>query len=303
MVEVIAAALELAGNLHVGSDDLPGAEQVGIDSAGSLALLDIGTDFGGNGVVVRSSSNGDGGAADGDIVKGQMGVTYFDRYEWMGSLLTMQPGLGYQVKSAAAKTFSYPSAVTGVTASRMASAEANSSLSTLHSSLSTLHSSLFTPVDHHQFADNMIMTATVTLDGKELPDVEIGVFASEECRATAFTDNEGRAYITIPGDEACQLSFKVAVSNYEMDAAETLDYTVDAVCGSYSNPFVINLNSANGIFELKATGVTHTVYDLLGRKLPTITDDQPSNLKKGVYIKHSTDGRLQGKNGKKIIVK
>ena len=80
-------------------------------------------------------------------------------------------------------------------------------------------------------------------------------------------------------------------------------YTVDAVCGSYSNPFVIDLNGANGIFELKATGVTHTVYDLLGRKLPTITGDQPSNLKKGVYIKHSTDGRLQGKNGKKIIVK
>ena len=236
------------------------------------------------------------GAADGDIVKGQMGVTYFDRYEWMGSLLTMQPGLGYQVKSATAKTFSYPSAVTGVAASRMASVEENSSLF-------THHSSLFVPADHHRYADNMIMTATVTLDGKELSDVEIGVFAGEECRATAVTDSEGRAYITIPGDEACQLSFKVAVSNYEMDAVETLDYTVDAVCGSYSNPFVIDLNSANGIFELKATGVTHTVYDLLGRKLPTITGDQPSNLKKGVYIEHSTDGRLQGKNGKKIIVK
>ena len=236
------------------------------------------------------------GAEDGDIVKGQMGVTYFDSYEWIGSLLTMQPGLGYQVKSGAAKTFSYPSAVTGVAASRMASAEANSSLS-------TLHSSLFTPADHHQYADNMIMTAAVTLDGKELTDVEIGVFAGEECRATAFTDSEGRAYITIPGDEACQLSFKVAVGNYEMDAVERLDYTVDAVCGSYDSPFVINLNGADGIFELKATGVTHTIYDMLGRKVPTINHDQPSNLKKGVYIEHSTEGRLQGKNGKKIVVK
>ena len=270
---------------------------VGTRASGQVSL-DEGWNWLGYGQ--RLASVGDAmagmGAADGDIVKGQMGVTYFDRYEWMGSLLTMQPGLGYQVKSATAKTFSYPSAVTGVAASRMASVEENSSLF-------THHSSLFVPADHHQYADNMIMTAAVTLDGKELTDVEIGVFAGEECRATAFTDSEGRAYITIPGDEACQLSFKVAVSNYEMDAVETLDYTVDAVCGSYSNPFVIDLNGANGIFELKATGVTHTVYDLLGRKLPTITGDQPSNLKKGVYIKHSTDGRLQGKNGKKIIVK
>ena len=39
------------------------------------------------------------------------------------------------------------------------------------------------------------------------------------------------------------------------------------------------------------------IYDLSGRKVAN------GQLKKGVYIKRSAEGRLQGKNGKKVIVK
>ena len=70
---------------------------------------------------------------DGDIVKAQSGVAYWDSYEWSGSLLLMEPGKGYQFKSTAAdQTFNYPSTVAaGV---RMTRAVENSSLFTLHSS-------------------------------------------------------------------------------------------------------------------------------------------------------------------------
>ncbi len=215
---------------------------------------------------------------DGDIVRDQEGVAYFDDYAWAGSLLTMQPGWGYQVYSnKAVDNFSYPNSVTGAAASR----RANSQSSMVNGQLS-----LFAPVDYHLFADNMVMTAQVMKDGVMLTDAEIGVFADgDECRATATTDEEGRAYITIPGDEACQLTFMVAVDGKVYSTKQTADYAVDAVCGSYSQPFVINLGDATGIEEIEngTLKIGNAVYDLQGRK---VVADKAANCKmsKGVYI-------------------
>ena len=224
---------------------------------------------------------------NGDVLKGQQGVAYVDEYEWAGSLLTMQPGKGYQLKSGKAITFSYPNSVTGAAGSRMASAEANSSLF-------TLHSSLFTPVDYHLFADNMTMTAMVMKDGMVLTGAEIGVFAdNDECRAMAFTREDGRAYITIPGDEKCQLTFLVAVNGKVYECTQTVEYAVDAEYGSYSQPFVISLGNALGINEVEnELSIDSSVYDLQGRK---IVAGKAANRKmsKGVYVV----------NGKKKVMK
>ena len=132
----------------------------------------------------------------------------------------------------------------------------------------------------------MVMTAQVMKDGVMLTDAEIGVFADgDECRATATTDEEGRAYITIPGDEACQLTFMVAVDGKVYSTKQTADYAVDAVCGSYSQPFVINLGDATGIEEIEngTLKIGNAVYDLQGRK---VVADKAANCKmsKGVYI-------------------
>ena len=214
---------------------------------------------------------------NGDIVRDQEGVAYFDTYAWVGTLLTMQPGWGYQVYSnKAVDNFSYPNSVTGAAASRMAS--------NLKSQASNLKSQ-FTPIDYHLFADNMVMTAQVMKDGVMLTDAEIGVFADgDECRATATTDEEGRAYVTIPGDEACQLTFMVAVDGKVYSTKQTTDYAVDAVCGSYSQPFVISLGDALGINEVEnGLSIDSSVYDLQGRK---VVADKAANRKmsKGVYI-------------------
>ena len=49
---------------------------------------------------------------NGDILKGQSGVSYFDTYEWAGSLPMMEPGIGYMLNSVTTnnRTFSYPAA-------------------------------------------------------------------------------------------------------------------------------------------------------------------------------------------------
>jgi hypothetical protein len=76
----------------------------------------------------------------------------------------------------------------------------------------------------------------------------------------------------------------VAVDGKVYTAKQAVGYTVDAVCGSYSQPFVISLGDATGISEIEdgANG-NNSVYDLQGRKIVT---DKAANRKlgKGVYV-------------------
>jgi hypothetical protein len=228
----------------------------------------------------------------GDVLKGQQGVAYVDGYEWAGSLLTMQPGKGYQLWSSKAITFSYPNSVTGAAASRMAVAEANSCVTSVASNQIS-NASLFAPIDYHLYADNMTVTAQVVMDGHVLTNAEIGVFAGDECRTVAVTRADGRAFMTIPGDDECLLTFQVAVDGKVYTTKQTVDYAVDAECGSFNSPFIIDLGDASGIYEIEngLNGVP-SIYDLQGRKV--LTDKAENrNLHKGVYVV----------NGKKKVMK
>ncbi len=197
---------------------------------------------------------------DGDILKAQHGVAYWDVNSWSGSLLMMEPGMGYQLKSNAEnnREFSYPSKArkTG--------------------------SEMFHPVDFRLYPDNAIMAAKLKDDGMTLANVEIAVFAGNECRTTAVTNEEGIAYLTIPGDEACELTFKVAIAGEVVDAPLTLTYETDAIYGTPRRPMVIDLGSATGIRGI-VNGDGDDIYDLSGRK---IVNESSTNrkLNKGVYI-------------------
>ena len=219
------------------------------------------------------------GPQDGDILKGQTGVAYYDTYEWSGSLTTMVPGVGYQLKSTADGTreFSYPSAVL---ASRMAPGRQYApSAQKVEDSPACL---VFTPVDFRSYPDNATMAAKVVAGASVLSNIELGVFAGEECRAAATTDDEGIAYLTIPGDDSCELTFKVAIGNEVVDAPLTLTYESDASYGSPKHPVIIDLGGLTGIREILYGNGGQSVYDLQGRKI--VVDEQNHKLRKGVYI-------------------
>ena len=131
------------------------------------------------------------------------------------------------------------------------------------------------------------------MDGQVLTNAEIGVFAGDECRTVAFTRADGRAFVTVPGDEECQLTFLVAVDGKVYTTKQTVDYAVDAEYGSYSQPFVISLGNTSGIHEVeKGLSIESSVYDLQGRKVGAGTAPV-RNLRKGVYVE----------NGKKKVMK
>ena len=199
---------------------------------------------------------------DGDILKAQSGVAYWDRNEWSGSLTMMEPGKGYQLKSYASGSdseFSYP-AKARRTGGKM-----------------------FHPVDYHLYPDNAIMTAMLKADGMTLAGVEIAVFAGDECRTTSVTNEQGIAYITIPGDESCTLTFKAAIGNEVVTAPLSLTFETDAIYGTPMHPIVINLGETDGIQEIGSGKDNESIYDLSGRKI--VNDDSTNRkLNKGVYI-------------------
>ena len=178
---------------------------------------------------------------NGDIIKGQRGIAYYDDHEWLGSLETLMPGKGYKIFSVVStdRTFSYPNKTAIGANARMAQP--------LTSHLSSL-TSQFTPVDYCEYSANMVLIAQVVADGQPVSGVELGVFAGDECREAAFTDENGMIYITIPGDEACELTFRVADGNSESVIRNSeLTYETDAVIGTPKAPFIIDLGAATGI--------------------------------------------------------
>jgi hypothetical protein len=128
----------------------------------------------------------------------------------------------------------------------------------------------------------MVLIAKVVKNGLPVSGVELGVFAGSECREAAMTDAEGLAYMTIPGDAATKLTFRVAEDEYVLNAKESVNYETDAVVGTPRAPFHIELGTATRIDGVNADGNNSDIYDLQGRKVKV--DDQTHKLRKGVYI-------------------
>jgi hypothetical protein len=178
-----------------------------------------------------------------------------------------------------ARTFGYPTVA--VAGARQAVSPA------AHSSLS-----VFSPVDFRLYSGNAVMAARVVNGGKPVAHVELGVDVDDECRTAAVTNENGMAYLTIPGDDAAMLNFKVAVENEILELPYALAYEADAVYGTPKQPVLLDLNEAVGISEIMVDVDNTAVYDLSGRMVHQ-GKNAPRRLSKGVYIL----------NGKKKTVK
>ena len=216
---------------------------------------------------------------DGDILKGQSGIAYFDEYEWAGSIDMLEPSAGYILNVNKPRTFGYPSVVVSNAQRRVMSNYTSDEKAV----------TMFTPVDFRTYSGNAIMAAQVVNGNKPVANAELGVFADGECRTAAVTDENGMAYLTIPGDETVTLTFKVFVNNIQSEVSKTLEYERDASYGSPKHPYVINLDDATDIIDVASDEKDVEIYDVQGRKI----NPETSRLKGGVYIV----------NGKKVLVK
>ena len=187
----------------------------------------------------------------------------------------MEPGVGYMLKSITDedRQFSYPTSAFSGPSLVMKRAKA---------APATEECNAFKPVNFRNYANNAIMAAKVVAGDRALGHVELGVFADEECRTASVTNDEGIAFLTIPGDDEATLTFKVAIGNQIVDAETTVNFEVDGVYGSPKHPLIIDLSELTGIWEILGDSRDASVYDLQGRKIRL--DGNSQRLSKGVYI-------------------
>lgn len=214
---------------------------------------------------------------DGDVVKAQSCFAVYDGYEWAGTLSLLEPSQGYMLYSVATadRTFAYPLAgqidkTVKARARRLPPA------------------GYFEPIDYHKYPDNMSLIARVTFDGNELPGAEIGIYAGDECRSHAYTNDAGLAYVTIPGNAKTTLTFKLLYKGKVYTSTTTLDYESDGIVGSTFNPFVINFDTTTGIGTLTVDADENTEwFTVSGQKLGR----KPKAA--GIYIRKRYDSEAR----------
>ncbi|MBQ7531027.1 MAG: hypothetical protein IJT12_04915 [Paludibacteraceae bacterium] len=179
---------------------------------------------------------------EGDLVKSKKAFAVYDGSQWLGTLTRMTPGEGYMYLSHATGnfTFRYPDAPRALAPKRYQLSFVNYQLS-------------YDPVTD-PYSGNMSIVARV-MDGTEpVHGVEVGIFAGDECRGAAkeeFVNDESNGFwfITVAGDEATALTIKVydPATQTTVTVAQTLQYTDDATLGTLAEPYIIQLNPADGV--------------------------------------------------------
>ena len=183
----------------------------------------------------------------GDLVKSKTAFAVYDGAQWVGTLTRMTPGEGYMYRSNAAEgfTFRYPEV---------------SALQYLRAPMRTNDKmvNVFTPVTD-PYSGNMSIIARVMNGDEAVHGVEVGIFAGEECRGAATEEfssvntTDGYWFLTVAGDEVAPLTIKVydPTTGETITVQQTLTYTDDATLGSLDEPYIIQLNAAEGIEDVQ----------------------------------------------------
>ncbi|MGN0282257.1 MAG: LamG-like jellyroll fold domain-containing protein, partial [Prevotella sp.] len=226
----------------------------------------------------------------GDFIKAQKGFAMYDDYEWNGLLKALMPGQGYIFQSVASdnRTLNY-STLTG-TSSGAASAQIMATGESTYT---------FTPINDSKYSGNMVVRASVLWDGKPAGGCEIGVFDGDDCIYTLITDTEGIARLLIPGNDECELQFKLVYDGKIYVSDVTVTYEEESVIGTPSSPFVLSFGTMTRI-----EGVAGNVDDsetewftVDGVRLPS----KPTES--GVYLCRKYDKKTQIARTNKVIVK
>ena len=124
---------------------------------------------------------------------------------------------------------------------------------------------VFTPVTD-PYSGNMSIVARVMNGDEAVHGVEVGIFVGDECRGAATEEfssvntTDGYWFLTVAGDEAAPLTIKVydPTTGETITVQQTLTYTDDATLGSLDEPYIIQLNAAEGVEEVPSDQVPST---------------------------------------------
>lgn len=194
------------------------------------------------GSMSLSNSLADLEATENDIIKGQKQFAVYTGNEWVGSLITLVPGRGYLYKSMASQdaSFYYPS--NSVIQQQRIAKDVN-----------PLH---FTPVSDNRYSGSMSVIGIVKNANELIQECEVAAFVGEECRGSILTDEEGRVFLSIAGEDVADVHFKVFYNNEEYALEQSIPYSDEAIVGSLSTPYIFQLDNLNPVNDVLINGLT-----------------------------------------------
>ena len=233
-----------------------------------------------------------------DVVVGQNGFAQFDGENWIGTLETMCPGMGYMYQSQSAKNVVYnTSIVSTASAMYVSGISANSPL----------------VLDIHKYGTIMPVVATINnADGSSLDnnDYQVAAFCGSECRGIGRIV-KGLVMMNVYGNVNDPITFHVTDADGEnsFDNNVSLNFS-ETVVGDIFNPYAITINNLSGTADVKYEGNIKVtvegdmlrikgipadninfveVYDINGQKLIHETHVSESGIRistltNGVYV-------------------
>jgi len=144
--------------------------------------------------------------------------------------------------------------------------------------------SCFSPVNFRNYPDNAIMAVKAVADGKALAGIEVAAFADDECRTAAVTNDEGIAFLTIPGDETCELTFKVASDAAAAELPVSAEVIFDDAATGIEDSGTITIDgeseSGGNVYAIEWTDAELTKRSVSGGgKLVKVSGDQAEGKK------------------------
>jgi len=197
-------------------------------------------------------------ATENDIIKGQKQFAVYTGNEWVGSLITLVPGRGYLYKSMASQdaSFYYPS--NSIIQQQRVPKDVN-----------PLH---YTPVSDNRYSGSMSVIGIVKNANELIQECEVAAFVGEECRGSILTDEEGRVFLSIAGEDVADVHFKAFYNNEEYALEQSIPYSDEAIVGSLSTPYIFQLDNLNPVNDVLVNGLT--VY--------------PTRIKDVVYVESTS---------------
>lgn len=198
----------------------------------------------------------------GDLIKTQTGYAqYIEDHGWFGSLLFMNPGRGYMLKTSEEGSFNYPDYV--IPRDEEILAEISDNFDRLRD-----HTGWY--VDPHEYEYNANVTSIVSFNGSILnsDNILLAAFYEDECRGVAvpvLVQDQWVLFLTQYSNVPDQmLSYKVYIADYDeiFDIDETLPFVNNQAIGHPLEPFVFHVNTGmlqspqNVTIELTETTLT-----------------------------------------------
>ena len=199
---------------------------------------------------------------EGDIIKSQTGVSVYDIYGWEGTLTALEPGHGYLYYStdSTTKSFSYPDLTASVShMQRKLMARSLSGKAGLTTQWSNSASGLSAKRSYSAYPSNMTMTIRL-MDGEAVVDTcEIAAYIGGECRGAVRAHTDSLYYLVIAGDGAGQpMELRTVINGEERVIDKTLTFVSDNHLGTPWEPYVIQLNAAQGVEDVQGDNVQCT---------------------------------------------